>query len=143
MGILAQSEILTGFVCGFSKNTGYVTEPHVCDDCPAPVYLGSLGATVGPFSMFSPRGKPLMFTPPCVKVSVAQSCPTVCDPMDCSPPGSSVHGLLQARILEWAALSSSRGSSQPRYRTWVSWHCRQILSHLSDQGSPDTGGNCR
>ena len=45
---------------------------------------------------------------------VAQSCPTLCDPMDCSPPGSSVHGILQARILEWVAFPFSRGSSQPR-----------------------------
>ena len=40
--------------------------------------------------------------------SVTQSCPALCDRMDCSPPGSSVHGILQARILEWAAISSSR-----------------------------------
>ena len=40
-----------------------------------------------------------------------QSCLTVCDPMDCSPPGSSVHGILQASILEWIAMPSSRGSS--------------------------------
>ena len=40
---------------------------------------------------------------------VIQSCPTLCDPIDCSLPGSSVHGILQARILEWAAMSSSRG----------------------------------
>ena len=39
-----------------------------------------------------------------MKVSVAQSCPTLCDPMDCSPPGSSVHGILKARILEWVAI---------------------------------------
>ena len=45
---------------------------------------------------------------------VAKSCPTLCDPMDRSPPGSSVHGLLQARTLEWVAVSSSRGSSRPR-----------------------------
>jgi len=45
---------------------------------------------------------------------VAQSCPTLCDPVDCSLPGSSVHGILQARILEWIAISFSRGSSQPR-----------------------------
>ena len=51
---------------------------------------------------------------------VAQSCPTLCDPLDCSPPGSSVHGILQARILEWAAISFSRGSSWPRHRTQVS-----------------------
>ena len=43
------------------------------------------------------------------------------DPMDCSPQGSSVHGILQARILEWVAMPSSRRSSQPRDRTWVSY----------------------
>ena len=47
-----------------------------------------------------------------------QSCPTLCDPMDCSRPGSSVQGSLQARTLEWVAMSSSRGSSQPRDRIW-------------------------
>ena len=51
---------------------------------------------------------------------VAQLCPTLCDPMDCSPPGSSVHGILQARILEWVAISFSRGSSSPRDQTQVS-----------------------
>ena len=51
---------------------------------------------------------------------VAQSCPTLCNPMDCSPPGSSIHGILQARILEWVAISFSRGSSQPRDQTQVS-----------------------
>ena len=50
----------------------------------------------------------------------AQSCPTLCDPMDSSLPGSAVHGIFQARILEWAAISFSRGSSQPRDRTRVS-----------------------
>ena len=51
---------------------------------------------------------------------VAQLCPTLCDPMDCSPPGSPIHGILQARLLEWVAISFSRGSSQPRDQTWVS-----------------------
>ena len=51
---------------------------------------------------------------------VALSCPTHCDPMDCSPPGSSVHGILQARILDWVAMPSSRASSQPRDQTKVS-----------------------
>ena len=55
-----------------------------------------------------------------VKSEVAQSCPTLCDPMDCSLPDSSVHGIFQARVLEWGAISFSRGSSQPRDRTWVS-----------------------
>ena len=51
---------------------------------------------------------------------VAQSCLTLCDPMDCSLPGSSVHGILQARMLEWIAISFSKGSSWPRDRTQVS-----------------------
>ena len=50
----------------------------------------------------------------------AQSCLTLCNPMDCSPPGSSVHGIFQARILEWIAIPFSRGSSQPKDWTWVS-----------------------
>ena len=53
--------------------------------------------------------------------SIAQSCPTLWDPLDCSPPGSSAHGISQARIREWVAISSSRGSSRPRDRTHISW----------------------
>ena len=52
--------------------------------------------------------------------SVAQLCLTLCDTIDCFPPGSSVYGILQARILEWVAIVFSRGSSQPREQTWVS-----------------------
>ena len=52
--------------------------------------------------------------------SVAQSGPTLCDPMDCSLPGSSVHGIFQAIVLEWIAISFSRGSFRPRDRTQVS-----------------------
>ena len=48
------------------------------------------------------------------RLLVTQSCLTLCDPMDCSPTGSSVHVILQARMLEWVAISSSRQSSQPR-----------------------------
>ena len=51
---------------------------------------------------------------------VAQSCLTICDPIGCSLPGSSVHGIFQAIVLEWVAISFSRESSQPRARTWVS-----------------------
>ena len=58
---------------------------------------------------------------------VAQSCPTLCDPMDCSPPGPSVHGILQARILEWVAVPSSRGSSRPKDQTLVSCNGRWVL----------------
>ena len=68
---------------------------------------------------------------------VTQLCPTLCDPMDCSLSGSSVHGISQARILEWVVISSSRGSFWPRNWTQLSLsHCRQILYHLSHQGSP-------
>ena len=57
--------------------------------------------------------------------------------MDCSLPGSSVHGVLQARILEWVAVPFSRGSSRPRDLNPGLLHCRQILSRLSHQGSPE------
>ena len=54
------------------------------------------------------------------QVLVAQSCPSLCNPMDCSLPGSSDHRIRQARILEWVAISFFRGSSRPRDWTWVS-----------------------
>ena len=56
----------------------------------------------------------------CRTVLVAQSCLTLCDPTNCSLPGFSVHGILQAKILEWIAIPFSRGTSQPRDRTLVS-----------------------
>ena len=55
-----------------------------------------------------------------VKVLVAQSCLILCDPMDCSLPGSSVHGIVQAKTLEWMDISFSWGSSKFRDQTWVS-----------------------
>ena len=62
---------------------------------------------------------------------VAQSCPTLCNLVDCSLPGSSVHGILQARILEWVAISFSRGSSQPRDWTLISHILGRRFYHLS------------
>ena len=59
--------------------------------------------------------------PQATGVSQNHSCPTFCNPVDCSPPGSSVHGSLQAGILEWVAIPFSRGSSWPRDWTQVSW----------------------
>ena len=56
----------------------------------------------------------------CMLAKLLQSCSLLCDAMDYSPPGSSVHRILQARILEWVAMLSSRGSSQPRDRICVS-----------------------
>ena len=64
------------------------------------------------------------------------SCPTLCDPMDYSLPGSSIHGIFQARILEWVATSSSRGSSRPRDQTCVSCIGRQILYHCATWEAP-------
>ena len=93
-----------------------------------------------------PKGRPFghLFNPPFLpKTSgfwkdpccglAAKSCLTLCDPMDCNPPGSSVHGISQAKILEWVAISFCRGSSQPRDQTqipcvwgigrWILYHC--------------------
>ena len=69
---------------------------------------------------------------------VAQSCQILCNLMDYSPPGSSVHGILQTRILEWVAIPFSRRFSSPRGQTRISGllHCRWILYCLSYQGSP-------
>ena len=68
----------------------------------------------------------------CVRAKSFQSCPTLCDPVDCGLPGSSVHGILQARTMDWVAISSTRGSSQSRYWTCISnVSCigRQVLYH--------------
>ena len=75
---------------------------------------------------------------------VSQSCQTLRDPMDCSLPCSSIHGILQARILEWVAVPFSRRSSQGRDQIQISMqesnpdlpHCGQILYQLSHKGSP-------
>ena len=77
-----------------------------------------------------------------VKVKWKRKCQLLCGvqlfatPMDCSPPGSSVHRIFQAIMLEWVAFSLSRGSSWLRDQTWVSCIGRQILYHLSHPGSP-------
>ena len=79
---------------------------------------------------------------------VTQLCPPLCDPMNCSPPGSFVHGILQARVLEWIAISFSRGYSWPRDRTRVSciagrrftvWATRESTEELykKDMHNPD------
>ena len=69
------------------------------------------------------------------KVVVGQSCQTLCDPMDCSPPGSSVHEISQARILEWVAVSFSGGSSRPKDQTSISCIGRQILYHWATRAA--------
>ena len=64
----------------------------------------------------------------CCFCSITKPRLTVHNPMDCSPPGSSVHGILQTKILKWVTISFSRGSSQPRDRTWVSWTAGRFLT---------------
>ena len=77
-----------------------------------PSWVPSLSSQGGAFLPSSPQGPGSLssFFPERYSKSL-QLCPTLCDPMDCSPPGSPVHGILQARILEWVAILSSRESS--------------------------------
>ena len=85
---------------------------------------------------FNPLSK---VRPCCVHVRSLQSCPTLCNPMDCSLPGCLVPGILEARILEWVATPFSRRSSQPRGWTYISsFFCtgRQILYRWRHLGSP-------
>ena len=69
-------------------------------------------------------------------VWVAQSCPTPCSLMGCSPPGPSVHWTVQARTLEWVATSFSRGSSPPRDRTWVSCTAGRLSTIWATREAP-------
>ena len=91
---------------------------RVCLDQKTPEIFRSFpGSSVGQKSACSPEAA--------AAAKLLQLCPTLCDPMDCSPPGSSVHGILQARIVEWVAISFSRGYSRPRDHTgrWILYHC--------------------
>ena len=72
-----------------------------------------------------------------VKLTVVQSCLTLCDPMDCSPPGSSVHGISQARILEWVAISFSRGSTWPRDQTFISCIAGRFFTVWATREAPN------
>ena len=80
--------------------------------------VGKLPNATEQLSPCSTTTKP-MFQSPCVRACmlVAQSCPTLCDPMDCSPPGFSVHGILQARILEWTAIPFSTRAHELQLKT--------------------------
>ena len=72
----------------------------------------------------------------CCCCLVAKLYPFFCDPVDCSPPGSSVNGILQARILVWVPISFSRGSSRPRDRTHVSWIGRWTFCYWAIRETP-------
>ena len=96
----------------------------------SPVWAGPLGGNPSMWRLQEPWARPSSGVFPLALAGgpssllrcclVAKSCLTLCSPMDCSPPGSSVPGILQARILEWVAIFFSRGSSQPRDRTHIS-----------------------
>ena len=73
------------------------------------------------------------------KVKVVQVCPTLCDPMACSPPGSSVHGILQARMLEWVVILFSRVSFQPRDGTQVSHIAGKFFTVWATREAPQKG----
>ena len=91
------------------------------------------------------REEAIFFACVCLCARWLQWGPTLCKPMDCSLSGSSVHGILQARILEWVAIAFSRGSSQPRDRTQVSriggrrfnlWATREALRVIKKRHLP-------
>ena len=89
------------------------------------------GCTAADSLLSEPPGKPTQMLPVC---TCARFCPTLCSSMDRSLPGSSVNGIFQARILEWVAIRSSRGSSWPRDQTHtscVSCNGRQLLYHCT------------
>ena len=94
--------------------------------------------TVSPSPKQDGRGSNILFHWKKMLCLVTRSCPTVCHPVDCSLPGSSVHGIFQARILEWVAMPSSRGIFLPQGLNTGLPHCRWFLYHLSHQGSPKT-----
>ena len=126
-------ERTSGQLCHLLCIPHWPTFPLICSLNWKPIvsfflYESSLGISVSKTSDSLPIQIPwwklfyllLTFDDSHKKVSVAQSFPTLFDPMDYSPPGSSVHGILQARMLEWVAIPISSSSSQPRDRTLVS-----------------------
>ena len=76
------------------------------------------------------------------KVLATQSCPVLCDPVHCSPPGFSVQGTLQASILEWVAISFSRGFSQPRDWTWVFCIAGRLFTIWATRKAKNNGVHC-
>ena len=88
----------------------------------------------------------LLCPPICINTSAvhvcAQSCLILCNPVDCSPPGSSVHGISQARILEWVAVSSFRRSPQPGDQTQISCNCRWGFFTTEQPGKPISLAGC-
>ena len=114
---------------GISKNS---VSQSVCAMLNSWSSCGCISHVSFSFCLLSGCIKPQNSPGHCVCLFSPRSCPTLCGPMDCSPPGPSVHGTSQARTLGWVAMPSSRRSSQPRDRTHVSYiFCigRQVLYH--------------
>ena len=120
-----------------TKSTAWHTVGLHCDFCLNSVWGASMFQTPN----LAPHALSHFILSCCVLV--AQSCPTLCDPMDYSPPGSSLPGMLQARILGWVAMPSSRRSSQSRDQTQVSciaarfftiWATREALVYMQIYG---------
>ena len=127
-----------------SAYLGHEAVPAACDTLrgPPPSWRGKHQSLVGVKAMRGHKGlkrKKLVshWSDACAVLGlVTQSCPTLCDSMDCSPPSSSVHGILQARILEWVAIPFSRGSSWPRDQTWVSCTTGRFFTFWATKEAP-------
>ena len=120
--------------CWFSAQ-GLGLSLRVRASCPRPGTPENSHTQVIQISMNSPRGLHLDTKIYMLCAQSFQSCLTLCDPMDCSPPGSSVHRILQAKILERVVMLSFRGSSQPRDQTcisYVSWFGREHSATWED-----------
>ena len=111
----------------FCTGTFWVVPNHcVSFLCPQEPIFAALGSISLLLTMLSLK----------VKVLVTQSCPTPCEPMNCSPPGSSVHGILQARMQEWVAMLFFKGICPIQGSNPGLPHHRQILYYRNHQGSP-------
>ena len=121
---------------------------HACSTCLSCVYLPISALLIGGvvfycgfnvhfpscLSFFCHQVKMCLWVYTYVSTLVAQSCLTLCDPMNCGLPGSSVHGMLQARILGWVAISFSRGSSRPRDGIQVSRIASKLFTIWATRG---------
>ena len=149
------SLILTAVLVAFANSSSFTHSPIMCSSQgstsdPLPFSLSTISALNFIAKFYSHCPTVWWYV---VRVLVAQSCPTLCDPVDHSPPDSSIHGILQARILEWVATSFSRGSSQPRDQTRVSctagkfftdWATRELayLTVTSNSTNPNYKPRC-
>ena len=105
--------------------------------CPPPGIFPTQGSNPHLSRLLYLQASSLPLAPPAAAAAKSlQSCPTLCDPIDGSPLGSSVPGILQARILEWVAISFSRGIFLTQGSNPGLPRCRQTLYRLSHQGSP-------